>query len=360
LAGWLASLKGNPSAVDFLQWSLLGSSLAFALGAVVGGCLRRYTLRLLLPDEQPPWYTLSFGIELLTGVSFAVFFWLEVVVNIHDVPQPAPGATVPLALVIIWLFHAVLLGLLLATALSNAVTGEIPLQLTIPGALFGILAGTLAPWPWPVPVVRILPEVALGPPRDLGLQEVLALPGGLQPWPVAVWSLDWLSPGSWSMGLATSLTGALVGTGLIRLVRLLYGWASGQEALGIGIADQMMMVGAFLGWQAVVLVFPLAFVACLAYSMVAHLAGRTDSQLAFAPFVAAATAVTVLFCHWMAAAILPALFVVLGGSLALSVIRRLSRKAAHHPGLDDNGRDSPAELPGSTDENGHWDRPGGL
>jgi leader peptidase (prepilin peptidase)/N-methyltransferase len=328
--------------VDFLQPPLIGTGLAFALGAVVGGCGRRYALRLPLLDEHQPWYTHYFCVELLTGVTFAVFFWLEVVRNVRGVPTPAKPATVSFPLAIIWLYHAVLLGLLLTTALSDVISGEIPVQLAILGALLGILGGTLAPWPWPAPVAPILPEAALGPTRFLASREVLTLPAGLQPWPVAVLSLDWLSPGSWQLGLLTSLTGGLAGSGLIRLFRLLFGWASGKDVMGIGIADQMMLVGAFLGWQAVVLVFPLAFIAAIAYSVVTMLLGRTSTVFSFAPFVAGAAAGTMLFSHGMAAAVLPALFLVLGGSLVLSVALALATRLqeTEERGKDERGHRS--------------------
>jgi leader peptidase (prepilin peptidase)/N-methyltransferase len=264
----------------------------------------------------------------LTGAGFAVFFWFEVVANVRTVPVQAGELQGFRALALIWTYHVIFLTLLIALALFNHLTGEVPLRLTIPGTLLGILGGTLAPWPWPAHEVQPWPDAAIGQPGSWDLQEVLALPAGLQPWPAGTFSIAWLQPGTWQLGLFTALTGALVGTGLIRLIRRLFSWAFEREAIGLGIADQMMMVGAFLGWQSVFLVFGLAFLLVVVEAVVASVSGRTVSEFPFAVHVALAAAAVALLGRWMAPGVQPTVFLVLGTSLIFPFVLRMLRSRA--------------------------------
>ena len=69
-------------------------------------------------------------------------------------------------------------------------------------------------------------------------------------------------------GLLTALVGMAAGGGLVWLVRIIGTAALGREAMGFGDVTLMAMIGAFLGWQACLLVFFLAPLAGLVLGLV--------------------------------------------------------------------------------------------
>jgi leader peptidase (prepilin peptidase)/N-methyltransferase len=108
----------------------------------------------------------------------------------------------------------------------------------------------------------------------LGLGLVFALAGGVQ-------------------ALGHALLGAAVGFGLLWLVGAAGTWVLKQEAMGGGDIKMMAMVGAFLGWQGVLLTI---FLGALLGSLVfvpLTLAGRKQ-LVPFGIFLAAAAAVAYL------------------------------------------------------------------
>ena len=120
------------------------------------------------------------------------------------------------------------------------------------GTLIGLGVSVLFPWPWP--------HASVGGPGDPGSgwnqpQFAWKLPTGAGLWPA--WEPpDWAPPGSWQLGSADGLVGALAGMFVIRALKFLFEYGFDQEAVGLGDADLLMMAGAFLGWQPVVLAFP--------------------------------------------------------------------------------------------------------
>jgi leader peptidase (prepilin peptidase) / N-methyltransferase len=192
-------------------------------------------------------------VELGTALAFAGLFYAEVVANCLDLPLlrgpwVAPGLPPPAALPV-FAHHAVLVSFLIAASVSDILDMEIPLTLTLWGTLVGLVLATLMPWPWPEPAPAPAPPQA-GP---VGV----AFPPypGAYAWPVWYPLPDWLPPGSWRLGLATGLAGAAAGAVLLRAVRFLFSVGRGLEGLGVGDADLMMMAGAFVGWQPVVVAF---------------------------------------------------------------------------------------------------------
>jgi leader peptidase (prepilin peptidase)/N-methyltransferase len=160
-----------------------------------------------------------------------------------------------------WLYfaaHAFLLAMLIASAVIDIDYRIIPTHITYVGTLIGLGASVLFPWPWPHGVTAI-------PPGEGWNQAVFAwkLPTGLALWPA--WEPPgWAPPGSWQLGLLTGVVGALAGMFVIRALKFLFEYGFGQEAVGLGDADLLMMAGAFLGWQPVVLAVPVgAFVTLL-------------------------------------------------------------------------------------------------
>jgi leader peptidase (prepilin peptidase)/N-methyltransferase len=136
--------------------------------------------------------------------------------------------------------------------------------------------------------------------------------------------VPWLQPGgNWQTGLATGLAGMLAGTLTLRGVRFLFGlgmgsqymedapeaeerqpswfagrWISwlgrvGGKALGLGDADLMMMAGAFLGWQPILVAFFLAALPGVAMGL-SQVAVKGYTTLPFGPALALGVMITCL------------------------------------------------------------------
>jgi leader peptidase (prepilin peptidase)/N-methyltransferase len=231
-------------------------------------------------------------IELLTGLAFVGLFYLEMVANVLDLPILAnnwfPPGLVPLAAFGVFLHHVILVSFLIVVSLCDLNDMEIPLSITITGTLVGLVLATLMPWPYPEPA-----PVAVWRPAPFG--QMLGPPPvrGAYAWPVWYPLPDWLPAGSWQLGLATGLAGALAGMLMLRGVRFLFGLGRGIEGLGVGDADLMMMAGAFVGWQPVVLAFFVAVIPGLIFAIVQRL--RTGGQaLPFGPSLAIGVIITML------------------------------------------------------------------
>ncbi len=250
-----------------------------------------------------------FWVEFLTGAVFAGLFYLEVVENAHGIGslwlnreafEHAGKYALQVRLMVVWLCHAAFLSLLIVATFTDIDHWEIPLTITIFGTLLGIVVGTVFPWPWPVDPIRISSLFGDWQHNLLfggDARSVVPVPAGLQRWPVFLPLPDWLPPGSWQLGLATSLVGAAVGTLSMRLIRFIFSWGLKKEAMGLGDADLMMMIGAFLGWQALVWVLFGAVMLGLVYAVVLVVRNK-GNELPFGPFLAGG-AVLALITPWL-------------------------------------------------------------
>lgn len=268
------------------------------------------------------WFSMRyFGIELLTSLSFAGLFYLEVIANVHNVDPLVLGPWQDdLAKLTIFLYHAILVSFLLVATFCDIDSRSIPLSLTLTGTAVGLIGSVIWPWPWPYsPAVAAMTDgpwwAAQVMPRE-----------GLYAWPLWGPPPSWLPQGSIWLGLATGLAGLLVGTLILRLVRISFGvgmgaeymddpspeespgwfgarWLSwlqrvGGKTMGLGDADLMMMAGAFLGWQPVLLAFFVAVVPGLFFGL-AQLLGKGENELPFGPSLAIGVILTFLFWHWI-------------------------------------------------------------
>ncbi len=258
-------------------------------------CGARYSLR-------------YFIVELLTGLGFVGLFFLEVVWNIHD--WPPCGATpwelqlglYPMEWVVGFGFHALLFSLLLVASACDLDGREIPFGLTLTGAIIGLVGAILFPWPWPsTPTEGLAPLAAAqgGVNAPWWTQIGIGPREGLYPWPVWGPIPDWLPAGTWRMGLATGLAGLLVGTLFVRMVAYVFTKGLGKEALGLGDADLMMMAGAFLGWQPVLVAFFVSVFPALFFGL-AQLIVYRDNTLPFGPSLAVGVLITMLCWKWIA------------------------------------------------------------
>jgi leader peptidase (prepilin peptidase)/N-methyltransferase len=246
-----------------------------------------------------------FLIELLTGLIFAGLFYLVVDVNIHDFPVLARQQGVMQRMLLptweawaIWGHHTLLVCFLIVAFFCDLDHREIPLGITVPGAVLGLVAATVLPWPWPLTPAAAVARMPPGDPWWI-VDPALGPKLGAYPWPFWGPLPGLFAPGgNWQTGLATGLAGALGGTLLLRVVRFLFGVGMGIEALGLGDADLMMMAGGFLGWQPVVVAFVAGVLIGLVFGL-AQLALRGDNSMPFGPSLAVGTVVVMLCWRWV-------------------------------------------------------------
>jgi leader peptidase (prepilin peptidase)/N-methyltransferase len=250
-----------------------------------------------------------FLVELFTGAAFAAVFWLEVIANVRQSPFiqlntfNIRGGMLPWQVWLLMLQRWTLLAFLIAIAVCDLRSREIPLSVTLCGTGIGLLFALLLPWPWPDDAAT----APVGPQPWAFLLPPARLPSGAQLWPAWGPLPDWLAPGTAPAGLATGIVGALVGTFLVRGVRFLATRGLGREALGLGDADLMMMVGSFLGWQAVVVSFFVGALAALGIAVIQVVVFRDDS-LPFGPGLAVGAVATWLGWAHLGPAIQPLAF----------------------------------------------------
>jgi leader peptidase (prepilin peptidase)/N-methyltransferase len=232
-----------------------------------------------------------FVVELVTGLAFAGLLYALVFLNVRELRfidhfWGVKYGLPPIKSLPLLIHHATLFCFLLVTALCDLDDMEIPLPLTVTGTLVGLAFATLLPWPYPE---TLPPRV---PPRFAGVPEFPPC-SGVYPWPVWYPLPDWLPAGSWQLGLATGLAGALAGMAVLRGVRFLFGLGRGLEGMGVGDADLMMMAGAFIGWQPVVLAFFVSVFPALLFGVV-QLVRKGDHPMPFGPGLAAGVLLTLL------------------------------------------------------------------
>ncbi|MEN0111601.1 MAG: A24 family peptidase [Planctomycetota bacterium] len=97
-------------------------------------------------------------------------------------------------------------------------------------------------------------------------------------------AMVWFSGGAAWEGLLTGLVGMVASGGVVWAVRIVGSAALGKEAMGFGDVTLMMMVGAFLGWQAGLLTFFLAPFAGLIVGATQLLFRRGD-VIPYGPFL---------------------------------------------------------------------------
>ncbi len=241
-----------------------------------------------------------FLVELFTGVAFAVLFYLEAVRNVHHLKafeQFSAGAraagywSVDPAMISgagwgFLLFHEILVGFLIVISLCDFDSLEIPFSITVVGTIIGLVGGTIL---W-----THMPADGHRPPPGLALLHGPAIDGGAYAWPVWLSPLPrWLAGPSWWTGLATALAGTLAGMLVLRGVRFVFQLGRGIEGMGIGDADVMMMAGAFIGWQPIILSFFIGVFIALFFG-IAHLVLRGNQMMPFGPALAAGVVVTML------------------------------------------------------------------
>jgi leader peptidase (prepilin peptidase)/N-methyltransferase len=244
-------------------------------------------------------------VEVGTAAAFLALFAIEVIKPIHQFPasKPIAAGLPPIGPLALFVYHAILLSLLLTAALIDAQHRIIPPMIPYVGAVIGIAGAAFMPWPWPhaATVVNAIP-----------LGQVWQLPEwngkiavGVQPWPFTGPPPSWAASGTWKLGLMNAVLGALAGTFVVRWVKWLFEVGFGKEALGLGDADLLLMAGAFLGWQPVVMsLFVGAFAALFVFKLPSIILGYVrgspiERELPFGPGLAVGVLITVLGWRWL-------------------------------------------------------------
>jgi len=293
-------------------------------------------------------------LELLFGIGIAALYWLEIgEVALNIAPQfpgvrPA-GAVQMQALHFQFAIHVVLLVLMAMATFIDIDEQTVPDAITIPGTIIGLLIAALCSAP-------ILPMLQIGgrPPAaaDLTIPLRFDYPDEAAAFLASVWSLivalaiylgwcfallprrwrtgvgiakawrvmwrriaarpekNWVLPiavigcvgivAAWSRGgqgwrgLFSALVGIAVGGGIIWLIRLIGGAVLKREAMGFGDVTLMAMIGAFVGWQAVLIVFFMApFVGAVVGLLQWILIG--ENVIPFGPFLCLGALTTLVF-----------------------------------------------------------------
>jgi len=108
-------------------------------------------------------------------------------------------------------------------------------------------------------------------------------------------ALSWLPGG---IGIINAVIGMLVGGGALYLMALLGDWIFKKESMGGGDIKMSAMLGAFLGWKQIFLIFICSSVVGLLVSLVLMVFSKKLRQsrvVPFGPFLAIAAAVAMLY-----------------------------------------------------------------
>lgn len=105
------------------------------------------------------------------------------------------------------------------------------------------------------------------------------------------------------LSLDASILGLLVGGGVIYMTGILGEWILKKEAMGGGDVKLLAMIGAFLGWQYVILTFFVAPVFGAVFGIV-ELIRTKDNTIAYGPFLVLGALICLFFGDWIIAFIL--------------------------------------------------------
>lgn len=245
--------------------------------------------------------------------------------------------------------HLLLLGLMTAATFIDFDEQTVPDAITVPGTLLGLTLAALSPLAFLpiafqtpggfalVPVLMTAPEgwdpkwnTTSGLWLGLGLyafwcfaladRRIILRRGArkavqyffvglvrLPSWRllVAIWVVGSVAIAAvWGLGdthwvgLLSSLAGMAVGGGAVWAVRIVAGTAMGQEAMGFGDVTLMGMIGAFIGWQAALIAFPLAPLTAILIVLIQFAVTR-NRVVAFGPYLCAGTIVTIVGWNYL-------------------------------------------------------------
>lgn len=330
-------MNGPVPAIAWLGVVVAGTILGWALAAIVPAILVRDAAG---PD--PTAAATGRRVRVVVLIAAVALWWWEVIAA-GQVPRSAELTSEPL--VARYAGHLLFFALLAAASWIDLRRRVIPDEITAPGVLLGLAWAALLPaalMPIEVEVPRtfaqpLLEPDVLGPvgglravappswldprPAGAGLAAAVAVivgwwwcctapfrapgrPRGLASFAgeprnlfllvgLVVAAAAWWAGGMAWRGLLSGLVGLVVAAAMIWLTRAGASWALGREAMGLGDVTLMAMMGAWLGWQACVLVCCLAVFIGLVHG-VGQLFLRRESELPFGPSLCLAAAIVVV------------------------------------------------------------------
>ena len=227
-------------------------------------------------------------VELANGLLLAALVWAEFPQGlVAAAPDPfavpgleflAPDRAALGLQVLRWLGHAVLVQALLAASVIDLRLMIIPDGSTLPAMLFALLLSLCGG----LPLVPVWFE-------DVG---ALAVFGIGDNWEGGIEVTTLVNHPHWH-GLTVAVAGLLIGGGIVWAVRLIGHWALGREAMGFGDVILMALIGAYLGWQPVLVVFFLAPICALVVLAGSLLTGR-NREFPYGPWLSAAAILLLL------------------------------------------------------------------
>lgn len=261
-------------------------------------------------------------LQLLTAAGFMVIYWLHVVGGGRNLPSVAHtyGNYQSNLLFALFVYHCLLYCFLLTATFTDLDYTLIPAPITNWGIFVGIVVGTF----WYVEVHPIPVSIVGGSSTNIygavhpgqwfeqnrwnewfgGKSRTIS--PNLE-WFRSTFYLHWALNWTKYLGFITGLVGALVGYGVIWIVREVCSWAFGKEAMGIGDLWMLAMIGAFLGWQTAVIAFLLSWVSGVVVGLPVALLNRGQA-MPFGPHLAIGAAAAVYWWKPLWKAFEPALF----------------------------------------------------
>lgn len=214
------------------------------------------------------------SVELGTAVVFAIFVFAMLGWNCQETTSVIPSET--------WRIGRIYYQLILITFLVAATGTDfreyvIPDAITLPGTFIG-LAGAI--YSGELQMIHLW----------IDWNNEVPLIGPYIP--------AWIDQHRHLHGLAWSGAGIIVGAGLTWLVRFISSVVLKQEALGAGDVTLMAMIGSFVGWQPVLMIFLVApWCGMVIALLVRAVTGR--SFVPYGPYLAAGTYVILLSWRWV-------------------------------------------------------------
>lgn len=315
---------------------------AAGCGAVVAWLVAMAVRRLVEPREKRHGGgRLAIGPVVAGGAGVAVALWWWEVMQRGQLPSEIAIDVTLWTLACRWAGHVALFGLLAAATWIDLRDRVIPDAITMPGVLAGLawagvrpdglppvigetprsfatpvleadvlgLGGPLAatslpPWLGAAPVVAGLavasfvfvawwlgctaPRAAVVPGRRPFDPRLPLLAAGL----VGIGAAWWRGGEHWA-ALLSAIMGMATGVAVVWTTRIGASRALGREAVGFGDVTLMAVIGAWLGWQAAILVCCIGVLVGLAHGLVQFAFAR-DHELPFGPSLCVGAAVVVV------------------------------------------------------------------
>lgn len=242
------------------------------------------------------------AIECLNGLLFVVLYLLEIpqgfgstmndsclYSSIWSQATSAIGQTYSQQMLLLhvrYVYHLVLIEALIVATFIDFDHWIIPDGATLPAMCVGVIGGWAFGSLWLLPLWFQQPVIVDTARTSLPwLAPVLF--GGTSHIP------DWIADWPHLHGLAVSLAGLIVGGGIVWVVRLIGAGILRREAMGFGDVVLMAMMGSFLGWQPVVIVFFLAPLCALAAVSVRWIVHR-QREIPYGPYLSLAALILLI------------------------------------------------------------------